>query len=64
MASTGTREFRDSIDMDEKLVRNSDNVDIANETLYMKRDYRLKYYNMYSIQILPHCTTLCVPFTE
>ena len=35
MASTGTQEFRDSIDLDEKLVRNSDNVDIANETLYV-----------------------------
>ena len=41
MASTGTREFRDSIDMDEKLVRYSDNVDIANETSYVVHVHRL-----------------------
>ena len=35
MASIGTREFRDFIDLDERLVRNSDHVDIANETLYV-----------------------------
>ena len=41
MASTGTQEFRDSIDLDEKLVRNSDNVDIANETLNGVHVHRL-----------------------
>ena len=41
VASTGTKEFRDSIDLDENLVRNSDNVDIANETLNVVHVHRL-----------------------